>query len=429
MIKSRGPNVSPGVELSHDRSGNSIAPIATTLRHPFAVQSMGMKDGKVQFAIHEGNVFTGNGTGQALVQIDDTTVTVKGEPKDPTKLTNANVSTYYEASISNTEPTVLYVRVKNDLDDKAFKYELVAKSTIQVAQEYTNEKPFHYSESAIPVGLQNNFPVQIVRQVQHCDTTYTLTLNQEGRKYESVQQWIGTFQYPIGTFTVSGDNNVSFVQILRSDIFFPFNRQTKSSFVDTGVTSVVFSVQGECCCQGCGCGCCPPGCCPPPGCCGCEPPGCCPPGCCPPGCCGCGCVNPPVYPPPSPPVPPGGGSGGPGGGGGYSGLESYVVEREIPGSRAIAQLDDFFGPFPIYGPVSPKPASAFPRPNGTPATPGSPGTEYAYFVITKYRYERILGTGTDQTPASFKWNKISDIYSVNKLPYSYKGANFPGWPP
>lgn len=87
------------------------------------------------------------------------------------------------------------------------------------------------------------------------------------------------------------------------------------------------------------------------------------------------------------------------------------------------------GPLPIYGPVSPKPASAFPLPNGTPATPGSPGTEYAYFRITKYRYERILGTSPDQSPASFQWNKVSDIYTINKLPYSQLGAVYSSWPP
>jgi hypothetical protein len=275
MIRNRGPNLSPGVELSHDRSGNSISPITPPLRHPFAVQCMGIEDGHAVFAIHEGCFFSGSGFTRELINLDTTTLTAVGVPSNPLKIDNGNYSTLYKFPLASFQK-VLYVRVRRANPANNWEIHLVANDVVTAQAEVTANPPLMVATGEVSLGNASHggFPLQLVASAGMCGMTFTTTLNQQGKKFRASSAWQGVFTYPVAIFTKIGDT-CTVAQVLRSDIFFQYNRGISVEYIDTAAETLSMEASGTCPC-GCGCGC--GGC---GGCCGGGGGGC---GCVPPGC-------------------------------------------------------------------------------------------------------------------------------------------------
>lgn len=278
MIRFRGPNSSPGLETSTDRSGTSSAPITPPIRHPFAVQCLGLKDGKAHFCIHEGNVFAGGELGPNLVTVDLGTITPNygSTTPDPLKVSNGNIGTTYSFPLT-TGSKILYVRIQRATALDQFEIKMVAKDQTEMATEQATSPAAFVAtgETALGDASHGGFPVSMVTSAGMCGVTYTLTVNQQGKKFRSNGAWVGTYTYPIAVFSKLGETAQA-GQVLRSDIFFPYGRAASYEYIDTAVTQISLEASGTCPC-GCGCGgCCGTGCCTcgEGGGCGCVPPGC-----------------------------------------------------------------------------------------------------------------------------------------------------------
>lgn len=276
-MKLRGPVFTGGMQTTFDRSGSSSSPIREPLRHPFAVQCWGLADGKVEFAIHEGMVYTGSGVTKGLIGIDSS-INVNAGPigtwHDLTKLTNLNTSLFYSIPFSNDDK-YLYVRAKKQPSGE-WDYKLCCKTMADAEAEVQADPPTMVAggETALGNASHGGFPQTLVASASACGITYTVTLTQQGRKFRATSTWSGTFQFPIGVFKKVAGNQVIFDQALRSDIYFGHTRQMAFEYIDTAALDLTMEASGTCCCDGCGCGCGGGGGCGECGCTGCGCTGC-----------------------------------------------------------------------------------------------------------------------------------------------------------
>lgn len=284
-MRRRGLNQSAGTTSTFDRSGTSVSPILRPQVHPFFVNCMGLENGKVVFSINEGRVYPGSGLEAGNIKIDLGTVTPVPSPfvtGSILELTDDNLGMTYTAALASGTK-YLYVRIARATISEEWKMDLVCKTSVDAAAEVAANPATMAptGETSLGNASHGGFPLNMVAAAGMCGMTYTLTVEQLGKKFRASSAWIGTFQYPIATFTKIADTAVC-RQILRSDVFFHGTRTFSVEYIDTAVTQISLEASGTCPCGGgCGCGGCG-GC---GGCCGCGT--CtCGGGC---GCTGCGC--------------------------------------------------------------------------------------------------------------------------------------------
>lgn len=216
---------------------------------PFRVELLALRDGKVFFRVEEGRVFGALQVG-AVINYPGFSVFENAYPVRfhssitetselaalpyPGILDNRNRYTF-EANLAAGQDTVIFVDIRrgNAISPWDVKLRVEARDAAETLALVDPIECEPIGEITIsPTAIHNPFTSTHTASLPDGSE---ITLTQASVIYEAESGFIGSAQIPVAYVRPIGDSDYELIQILRSDIFFPYSATFCIQYIDTAV--------------------------------------------------------------------------------------------------------------------------------------------------------------------------------------------------